>query len=83
MEEKILIRPLRLTLRLGTLVVAGAGYGSDRIVMSLGYRSELFTSTATPGHLMDRDRNDLYAVAARRYLVGWDDCPIRAATLTE
>ena len=74
----------RLHTTVGTPVVAGARYSSDRIVATpalLGYRSEVFTSSATPGDLLDRARNDLYAVAERSYLVGWDDCPIGAATL--
>jgi hypothetical protein len=43
-----------------------------------GYRSEVFNSSSRPGDLLDRDQNNLYAVAERSYLLGFDDCPVGA-----
>lgn len=77
----------RLTTGLGTPVVAGAGYpgtspaGADPGVGEtwvyvtpalFGYRSEVFTSSNRSGDLFDRATNDLYAVAERTYLLGFD-----------
>lgn len=39
-----------------------------------GYRSDVFTSSNRPGDLLDRSTNDLYAIAERTYLLGWDQC---------
>lgn len=47
----------------------------------LGYRSDVFTSTATPGDLLDRAQNTLYAVAERSYLVGYDECGASAVQI--
>lgn len=60
---------------LGTPVVIGQGYGSDAIVATgalFGFRSEIFTSSNRQGDLLNRDQNDLYSVAERTYLVGYD-----------
>ncbi|HEY9291108.1 MAG TPA: hypothetical protein VIP98_07505 [Microlunatus sp.] len=72
----------RLVTALGTPVIAGSGYGLDdhhgRLVMTpplFIYRSETFTSSNREGDLLDRATNDLYAIAERTYLIGWDDCP--------
>ena len=46
-----------------------------------GYRSEVFTPSATGGDLFDPRRNDLYAVAERTYLLGFDTCGVAAATI--
>lgn len=87
----------RLTTTLGTPIVAGAGYpNSDtagavaaqgtfwlRATPALfGYRSEILTSSATPGDLLDRSTNDLYAIAERGYLLGWDPCGVAAVAFT-
>lgn len=86
----------RLQTVLGTPVVAGAGYpGSspDGVAAPDGqswvyatpamfaYRSEVMTSTATPGDLLDRGRNVLYAIAERTYLLGTGPCPIAAVLI--
>lgn len=71
----------RLTTPLGTPVISGSGYGDphpERLVITpppFVYRGEVFTSSDRTGDLFDRDHNDLYAIAERTYLVGWDSCP--------
>lgn len=84
----------RLLTALGTPVVAGAGYPGTGPVGQVaaastswvyatpalfGYRSEVFTSSNRPGDLLDRATNDLYAVAERSYLLGFDPCGVAAA----
>jgi hypothetical protein len=83
----------RLTTTLGTPVAAGSGYpgtgptgqaitpttGWMFVTPALfGYRSEVFTSSDTPGDLFDRSTNNLYAVAERSYLLGFDPCGVGA-----
>lgn len=71
---------------LGTPVVAGAGYGSEKIVFSpalVGFRSGILTSSDRPYDLLDRQQNTLYAIAERQYVVGFDPCGLGAVTLTE
>jgi len=87
----------RLRTRLGTPVVAGAGYpgtgpAGEAAAAStawafvtpalFGYRSEIFTSSNRSGDLFDRAQNDLYAVAERSYLLGFDPCGVAAALAT-
>lgn len=74
----------RLFTALGTPIVAGTGYASDRIVATgslLGFRSEVFIPSNRPGDLLDRSTNDLYAVAERSYVVSFDDCAVLEATV--
>lgn len=76
----------RLFTTLGTPVVAGSGYGTTemgvppKIVLTpqlFGYRSEVFTSSNRPGDLLDRRNDNLYGVAERNWLVGFEkDCTI-------
>lgn len=76
----------RLFTALGTPIVAGTGYASDRIVGTpalFGYRGEVFSSSNRPGDLLDRSNNDLYAVAERTYLVGFDECAVLEVTVSE
>jgi hypothetical protein len=90
------VRGARLQTVIGTPVVAGAGYpGTSPAGASagagkawafaspaiFGYRSEVFTSSNRPGDLLDRSRNDLYAVAERTYLLGFDPCGVAAVLL--
>lgn len=95
-EETLEVRGTRLYTRLGTPVVAGAGYplthpdgvtpGEHWIVATpalMLYRSEIFTPTNRPGDLLDRGQNNLLGVAERRYLVGWDECPVMFAVQVE
>lgn len=83
----------RMFTKQGTPVIAGAGYGgagptgtaapagSEWAVVTpalFGYRSEIFIPSSFPGDLLDRRNNDLYGVAERSYLIGWDDCGVAA-----
>ncbi len=87
----------RLTTRLGTPVAAGAGYDGSGPTGQVatdtttwmyvtppvfGYRTEEFTSSNRPGDLLDRASNDLYAVAERSYLIGFDPCGVGATQIT-
>jgi hypothetical protein len=83
-EGDLVRQGARLFTPLGTPIVAGTGYASDRIVATgalLGYRGEVFTSSNRPGDLLDRNTNDLYAVAERTYLVGFDECAVLEVTV--
>lgn len=74
---KLEARGGRIRTKLETPVVAGAGYGDGKIVATgpiTGYRGEVFTSSARPGDLLDRGRNDLYGVAEREYVIMADAC---------
>lgn len=92
-RQALLVSGGRLTTVLGTPVVAGAGYpgtgpageaaaaGTQWMFASpalFGYRSDVFTSSSRPGDLFDRRTNDLYAVAERSYLLGFDPCGVAA-----
>jgi len=71
---------------LGTPVIAGAGYpiGAIRATPAIfGYRSDIFYPSNRPGDLLDRSRNDMYAVAERNYLLGFDPTGVGEATITE
>jgi hypothetical protein len=82
---------------LGTPVVAGGGYpGTSPAGVAastgeawayatpalLGYRSAIFYPSSRSGDLLDRGVNDLYGVAERSYLVGWDPCDVGAVEFT-
>jgi len=85
----------RITTKLGTPVVAGAGYeanvspagaaaAADTVwayatPAPFAYRSDIFVPSAENGDLLDRAVNNLYAIAERNYLVGWDPCGVGAA----
>ena len=75
----------QLRTKLGTPIVAGAGYPDEgRIVATgqlLGYRTDVFVPSSRAGDLLDRAQNDLYAVAERTYLLGYDPCGVTAATI--
>lgn len=86
-EDALEVRNGRLVTKLGTPVVAGAGYpgtgpggsappaGEAYIAITsqvFGYRSDVFTSSNRAGDLLDRGQNDLYAIAERTYLLGFD-----------
>lgn len=76
----------RLFTKYGHSVVAGAGYPDEGTIIGtgamFGYRSEVFTSSTRDGDLLNRDNNDLYAIAERTYVIGFDPCPIVKATYT-
>ncbi|QDP45517.1 hypothetical protein SEA_FUZZBUSTER_33 [Microbacterium phage FuzzBuster] len=87
----------RLFTMLGTPVVAGTGYDGSGPTGSaapatgqswayvtpaiFGYRSEIFYPSSVPYDLLDRAQNNLYAVAERTYLIGWDECGVSAVLL--
>lgn len=76
----------RLRTKLGTPVVAGAGYTFEGIIATpamIAYRSEVLPSSNRPGDLLDRQNNNLHGIAERNYLIGWDDCGIWSATFAE
>lgn len=67
----------RLQTKLGTPVVAGAGYTFEGIVATpamFGYRGEARSDSNNPGDLLDRSNNNLYGFAERDYLLAVDDC---------
>jgi hypothetical protein len=81
----------RLRTRIGTPVVAGAGYpgtgpagaaasaGEEWLMVSpslFGYRGAVFTNSA-----LDRTKNDHYALAERQYVVGFDPCGVGAVRM--
>lgn len=75
----------RLQTPLETPVIAGTGYPDDAIAITpalFGYRSEIFASSGTPYDLLDRAKNNLYAIAERTYLLGFDPCGAAIATRT-
>jgi len=81
----------RLVTKVGTPVIAGAGYpgtapggappavGETWMFASpalFGYRGQVFTSSA-----LDRGKNDHYALAERQYVVGFDPCGVGAVRM--
>lgn len=82
---------------LGTPVVAGAGYdgsdpdgedpeaGTSNVYATpalLGYRSDVFAGAEPVAAGFDRLLNDLYAVAERTYVIGYDPCGTATAVVT-
>lgn len=81
----------RLVTKVGTPVVAGAGYPGTSPAGDItadvswlfvspalfGYRGQVFTSSA-----LDRERNDHYALAERNYVVGFDPCGVGAVRMS-
>lgn len=87
----------RLYTALGTPVIAGAGYpgtgpagqapaGGQSYMYAtpamVGYRSEPFVGAQPTSAGLDRAKNDLYAVAERTYVIGWDPCGTAYAIAT-
>lgn len=86
------------TTALGTPVVVGSGYdqaagplgapaaastGWAYVTPALfGYRSDVTYASNRAGDLLDRATNDLYAIAERHYLIGFDPCGLGAANYT-
>jgi hypothetical protein len=86
-----------LQTKMGTPVIAGAGYpgtgptgqapaaNSTYIFATpamLGYRGEVFPAADPVAAGFDRSKNDLHAVAERTYLLGWDPCGTAFALAT-
>lgn len=69
-------RQNRLYTLLGTPVVAGSGYANDGTAywtpQLIAYSSEEFTSSRAAVDLLDRSNNDLYAVAEKSWVIGFD-----------
>lgn len=85
LDKHLRVQGGRLFTALGTPVVAGTGYESDRIVATpamLGYRSEPFASSNRPGDLLDRANNNLFAITERTYLVAFDECALLEVGVT-
>jgi hypothetical protein len=75
----------RLTTALGTPVVAGGGYPTGRIIATpalFGYRSSPFFSSNRSGDLLDKGTNDMYSIAERTYLIGFDPTGVGSVTIT-
>lgn len=76
----------RMTTVLGTPVSVGSGYPGGGFIgvtpALVGYRSEVFAGTSQSGDLLDRDTNDLYGIAERSYVIGWDPCGTAVVTVT-
>jgi len=85
-----------LTTKLGTPVVAGSGYpgtgpagqavtGAAQWIYAtpalFGHRTSAAVTTGRPGDLLDRAVNDLYSVAERSYLLGFDPCGVAAVLI--
>lgn len=96
-DERVLeVKSGRLQTSLGTPVVAGAGYpgtapeGNPSITTRwvyatspiIGYRSEVFESSNRAGDLFNQGTNDLYAIAERTYLLGYEQAGIGAVEVT-
>ena len=68
----------------GTPVVVHSGGNPEQLLISaplFGYRSEIFVPSGREGDLLDRQNNDLYAVAERTYVVGIDKCGLATASV--
>lgn len=75
----------RLYSKLGTPIVAGAGYDADKIVATsqlVAFRSEIFPGDAGVA-VLDTDTNTQTAIAERTYLVGFDACGATEITIAE
>lgn len=74
-----------LQTHLGTPVIASSGYASNKVYGSPGmfcYRSEVFTSSQRGTPLLDTRNNDLYAIAERTYLIGYDPTGVGVVTIS-
>jgi hypothetical protein len=87
----------RLVTKVGTPVAAGTGYPGTGPAGEVpaahtswiyatpalfGFRGEVFDMSNTPGDNFVRGTNDVLAVAARPYLLGYDPCGVAAALAT-
>jgi hypothetical protein len=82
--------------RLGTPVVVGSGYpgtgvagaapaANEQFIAAtpamLGYRSQVILPFNNPGDLMARGTNDMFGIAERNYLIGYDPCGVAMASV--
>lgn len=69
---------------LGTPVVAGQGYANGVAYCTsalVGYRSDVFDNIGQSYDLLDKDTNDLYAIAERTYCIGFESAALGAVTI--
>ena len=74
-----------LSTRLGTPVAAGSGYAEGVAYCSsslLAHRSDVFDSSGQPYDNLDKETNDLYAIAERTYSIGYEALALGAVTIT-
>lgn len=96
-EDVAVVKGNGLFTAIGTPIVAGAGYsgadpagaapaaGTTNLYATpalLGYRSEPFAGAEPAAAGFDRSTNDLFAVAERTYVIGFDPCGSAVATAT-
>lgn len=70
--------------KLGTPVVAGSGYANDVAFGSsplAGYRSDIFDNVGPSYNLLDKNNNDLYAIAERTYSIGFEGLALARVTI--
>ena len=70
---------------LGTPVIASGSYPKTHVRATpalFGFRSEVFTSSQPGSPLLDVRNNDLYAIAERTYLIGFDPTGVGSVTLS-
>jgi hypothetical protein len=94
--ELLVVKAGKIFTQTGTPVIAGSGYTGDGpagvkpaagntwayiTAPLIAYRSEIFTSSNRDGDLFDKQKNDLFTIAERNYLVGYDPCGAAAALL--
>jgi len=70
---------------LGTPVVAGSGYTKTKMFATsalVAYRSDIFDNVGQPYDLLDKETNDLYAIAERTYSIGFESAALGVITLS-
>lgn len=83
-NSSLVIKGNQLFTALGTPVVAGSGYPTGYMKGSpamFGYRSDPFTSSEVRGDLLDKTQNNLYGIAERAYLLGFDPTGVGSVTI--
>lgn len=61
------------------------GAGTEYIAASpalFGYRSQIFEATNREGDLLDTKQNNLFGIAERNYLLGYDPCGVAFSAIT-
>ena len=96
-KQLIVARGNRMETVLGTPVAVGAGYPDTGVAGAapaagtafiaatpaiFGYRSQVFEQTNRTGDLLDTAQNNLYGIAERNYLLGYDPCGVAIAAIT-
>lgn len=84
-DKSLQVRGGQLRTPLGTPIVAGTGYGSDKIVVTgdiAAYRSEPRDLTQGSAQLFNRGTNDLLAIVERDYVFAFEDCGFASVGIT-